>query len=66
LEILDKGGRDESPVQGGENVILISVRRTCGLKDWRKSYSQELLNFRVSSAIIAVIKQGVILGGQDT
>ena len=61
-----EGGREETPVQGGENVILISVRRTCGLKvrkwqkDWRKSHSQELLNFCFSPAIIAAVKQGVI------
>ena len=51
-----EGRRMESPVQGRENVILILVRRTCGLKDWRKSHGQELINFRFSSVIIAVIK----------
>jgi len=66
LEIPDKGGREETPVRGGENVILISVPRNCGLKKWRKSHSQELLIFRVSLTIIAVIKQEVIPSGQDT
>jgi len=66
LEIPDKGGRERTPVQSEENVILISVRRKCGLKEWRKSHSQELLIFRVLSTIIAVIKQEVILSGQDT
>jgi len=66
LEIPDKGGREETLVQGGENVILISVPRNCGLKEWRKSNSQELVIFRVSLTIIAVIKQEVILNGLDT